>query len=403
MLNVLSPDEVLKLIEKSFDVSNKDYEASLSEAVGKVLCEDIIAKEYVPGFNRSSVDGYAVRAADCFGCTESIPAILELSGSVLMGEENVKPLKPMCCMQVPTGGMVPPNADAVVMVEHTEEYGPLEVAIYTAAAPGDNLVYKGDDCKPGDIILKKGKRLNSRDIGTLASLGYAKVKVKEPVICGVISTGDELVDICKEPAFGEVRDINSYMICALCEEWGCKTINYGIIKDNEDCIRAVLQRAVEECDMVIISAGSSVGQKDTTSKLIGELGTLLLHGIAMKPGKPTIIGSANGKPVIGLPGHPGAAYYTAYLFVTRIIERLLGSEPKNISVKATLMERISANQGRAVYVGVKLIEEDGELNAYPLQSKSGVVSVLSRSDGYICVARDAEGLEKGVTANVYLF
>ena len=403
MLNVKTPDEVLKIIEKEFTPTDLSEEVDICKASGRILAEDVRSSEYVPGFDRSSVDGFAIHAKDSFGCSESIPAILKLTADIEMGKEYTGALSKGCCVSVPTGGKVPEGADSVVMIEYTERYSEDEVAVIKPVAPGENMVYRGDECKPGQLIAPKGTLIKAQHIGVFASLGIDKLKVAKKPVAGIISTGDELVPIDETPADGQVRDVNSYLLAAVCEEAGCTVRSYGFVRDDEELLRKALKRAVSECDLVLISGGSSVGQKDATARLIEEWGPLLFHGIAMKPGKPTILGKCGNKALVGLPGHPGASFFVSKIFVKAIIDRLTGKKEEQHYLTAVLDEAVPANQGRTVYIGVSLEESKGNTLARPVQSKSGLVGSFTRSDGYICVPRDCEGFGKGTEVKVYLF
>ncbi len=403
MLNVKTPEEVMEIINREFAPLLLSETVDISDALGRVLSEDVKSNEYVPGFNRSSVDGYAIRAKDSFGCTESIPAILKLAAEVEMGKEFTDELPKNCCVYVPTGGKVPDGADGVVMIEYTEKFSGDEVAIIKPIAPGENLVYKGDDCKPGQSVAKAGTKIKPQHIGVFASLGIRSVQVAKKITAGIISTGDELVRIEETPGDGQVRDVNSYMLAALCKENGCEVINYGFCRDDEQILRSLVKKAVSECDLVLISGGSSVGQKDATARIIEEYGPLLFHGIAMKPGKPTIFGRCGSKAIIGLPGHPGASFFVSTIFVRPLIARLTGMTGEDLAVTAKIKEAIPANQGRTVYIGVKFGYEDGSLGATPVQSKSGLVSALANSDAFVFVPRDCEGYAKGTEVKAYIF
>ena len=309
MLEVKTPEEVLRLIETKFKPLGRTENVPLSAALGRVLAEPIIAQEYVPDFDRSTVDGYACRAADTFGCSDAIPAILSVTGQVLMGESADFALSRDTCAYVPTGGAIPKGADCAVMIEYTEDYGDGTVGIMKPCAPGMNLIFRGDDVSPGKEILRNGRVLTAQDIGALAAIGKTSVPVVCRVKVGVISTGDELVPPDATPGPGQVRDVNGPLLTALLEAFGAEVINYGIVVDDEELLRQKMQVAAQECNAVIISGGSSVGVKDATCRIIESMGELLLHGIAIKPGKPTIMGKAGNKPLIGLPGHPGPALW----------------------------------------------------------------------------------------------
>lgn len=403
MLQVKTPEEAKKIILDNFKGSTPAKEVlPLVACTGRVLAKNVYAEEFVPGFDRSSVDGYAVIASDTFGCSDSMGAILKLKGIVNMGKNAEFELFPGECAYVPTGGAVPDGADAVVMIEYTESYGGGEIGILKPAAPGNNMVYRGDDVFPGKLVIKAGRTLRSEDIGALAALGVCEVSVVKKPVVGIISTGDELVEINETPGAGQVRDVNSSMLGAAICSFGAQPKQYGIVRDGYQRLKEALTEALSECDAVLISGGSSVGQMDSTCAVIEETGELLLHGIAMKPGKPTIVGKVNGKPVFGLPGHPVAAHFVSEIFVRPLVEELLGCEEKIISVRAKLSEAVSANHGRAQYSGVRLETRDGELYANPIRTKSGLISSLAGCDGYFCIERDSEGAAKDEEITVYL-
>ncbi len=400
MLHVKTPEEVLALIETEFACVAGTELVSLSAAMGRVLAEDIAATEYVPDFDRSTVDGYAVRARDTFGCSDAIPAILPVQGEVFMGEGAEFTLNPEECAAVPTGGAVPQGADAVVMVEFTEDYGDGTIGVAKSVAPGANMIFRGDDVYPGKVILQKGRVLSSQDIGALAAIGRMQVPVRKKLTVGVISTGDELVPPEVTPGPGQVRDVNSPMLEAMLTQFGVNVINYGIVIDNETLLSETVTKAVRECDAVLLSGGSSVGVKNAACRIIESMGSLLLHGIAIKPGKPTILSKAGVKPLVGLPGHPVAAYFITKLFVLPLLSRLTGRVQESYTTTAKITESLGANHGRAQYQCCRLERKDGELYAIPIRGKSGLITTLAGSDGYFCIDRDCEGLPKGAEVQV---
>ena len=400
MLHVKTPEEVLALIEEAFSPVAEGETVGLAAAMGRILAEDITATEYVPDFDRSTVDGYAVRARDTFGCSDAIPAILPLQGEVLMGAGAAFRLNPEECVAVPTGGAVPEGADSVVMVEFTEDYGDGTIGVSKSVAPGQNMIFRGDDVYPGKVILNKGRVLSSQDIGALAAIGRVQVPVVKKLTVGVISTGDELVPPEVTPGAGQVRDVNSPMLEAMLTAFGVHVINYGIVIDNEALLAEKVTKAVAECDAVLLSGGSSVGVKDAACRIIESMGQLLLHGIAIKPGKPTILGKTGSKPLVGLPGHPVAAYFITKLFILPLLSRLMGRKQEVYTTTAKVTESISANHGRAQYHCCRLERKDGELYAYPIRGKSGLITTLAGADGYFCIDRDCEGLPKGAEIQV---
>ena len=428
MLTVLTPEEVEDIIYRRFPpLADPAERVGLGDAPGRTLYGDIIANEFVPGFDRSTVDGYAVVSSDTFGCSESIPAMLSLSGEVLMGHASQGTIQPGSCVSVSTGGDLPDGADAVVMLEYAEDYGSGFIGITSPVAPGNNIIFKGDDVSPGDRILPGGTILAPSDIGILAALGYDSVSVRRRPIVGIISTGDELVLPSESPGRGQIRDVNTPLLAAAIEKFGALPLSYGIIRDVETDLKDATLRAVTECDIVLVSGGSSAGARDLTARVIESSGVLLFHGIAMKPGKPTILGVIDNKPVFGLPGHPVAAYFVTELFVRLLISRLMGAAVKRRSVQARISEAVSSNHGRAEYIaialsmaiasgelgdvgaerlelGVETLELGSEVPvAFPIKGKSGLITSLAGADGYICIPRDSEGIPKGEIVTVTLF
>ena len=401
MLEVKTPQEVLALIRKEFRPLGLIEQVPLADALGRVLAEPITAQEYVPDFDRSTVDGYACRAADTFGCSEAIPAILNVAGQVLMGRDADFALSRDCCAYVPTGGAIPKGADCAVMIEYTEDYGDGTVGIMKPGAPGMNLIFRGDDVFPGKQVLPAGRVLTAQDIGALAAIGKMSVPAARRVKVAVISTGDELVPPSETPGPGQVRDVNSALLTAMLTQLGAQTVNYGIVVDDEPLLRQTMQRAAQECDAVILSGGSSVGVKDAACRIIESMGELLLHGIAIKPGKPTILGKAGNKPLICLPGHPVAACFVAQLFVLPLLGRLMGRKEEVFTVTAELTESLGANHGREQINACHLRREGDKLLAVPIRSKSGLITQLAGADGYFIIERDCEGLPKDAAVDVY--
>ncbi len=412
MFTVKTPDEVYDILRSAFPRKTGIERLPLAACSGRVLAETVTASEYVPGFRRSTVDGYAVMAADTFGCSDSIPALLVMDGEILMGQESDQICLPGHCVYVPTGGAVPEGADAVVMIEYTENFGDGTIAVEKPVSPGTNLILKGDDVFPGKTILTAGRKLTPADLGALAAMGITEVPVRRQPVAGILSTGDELVPVSAIPGAGQIRDVNSTMLDALCRDAGAVTRRYGIVRDETEALKEALDTALEECDLVLISGGSSVGTKDATAKVIAASGELLIHGIAIKPGKPTILGSVKGKPVFGLPGHPVAAFFITMLFVKQLLASFTGRSTENRTAEAVLTEAVSTNHGRSECLGVRLHRSTGDdpsgqaqaaLFAEPIRTKSGLISALAGSDGYITIPRDCEGLAAGTTVHVTFY
>lgn len=404
MLTVMTPEELLTRIANTFGPLDRPPETvGLDRALGRVLAREIRAAQFVPGFDRSTVDGYALRGADTFGCSESIPALLTCEGAVEMGKEPAFAVGPYQCGAIPTGGALPEGADAVQMVEHTEDYGGGEIGIVKSVPPGANLIFKGDDVKPGDLVLRKGRRLEPQDIGALAALGVTQVPVVPKLRVGLISTGDELVPPEGDPGPGQVRDVNGPLVAALLAQAGAEAVPLGIVPDREELLREAVEKALERCHCVVLSGGSSVGEKDAACRVMASLGEMLCHGVAMKPGKPTLLGKAGGKPILGLPGHPVAALFTAKLFLIPLLARLEGRTWAERTVSARLAQTVPANHGRAQYTGVTLEEKPDGLWAVPIWGKSGLITTLAGADGFFCVPRDREGIQAGESVEVSLF
>ena len=407
MFNVKSVDEVIKIINDNFEDYNvENEEIDILEAVNRVTAENFIAHEDIPGFNRSSVDGYAVISSDTFGASEALPAQLELIGEVKMGEKPEFLLQSGQTVYIPTGGELPVNADSVVMIEYTEYYEDGFIYINKAAAPGNNVVFKGDDTKVGNIAVKANISLRPQDIGILAVLGYDLVKVKRKIRVGIISTGDEIIDISKKPEGSQVRDVNSYSLYAGLVNYSAEPKLYGIINDDYVRLRYTLETAIQECDVVLISGGSSVGNKDETYKVISSLNDsqILVHGIAVKPGKPTILAKIGNKAVIGLPGHPASAYMIFQIFVCYLMDVINATKREIVkTVKAVMSSNYPSNNGREEFLLVRVENENGSKAAYPVFGKSGLITTLTMADGFVHIGRNLEGISKGKEVEVKLF
>lgn len=407
MFEVKSVAEVFKLIEANFANCSLPTElVNFKEAAGRILAVTVSAGEDLPGFNRSAVDGYAVLASDTFGCSESLPALLTLVGEVKMGEKPGFSITSGQTAAVPTGGELPENTDAVVMIEFTEDLQDGSIYFYKPAAPGNNVIFKGDDIKTAAPAVKAGQRLRPQDIGVLAALGIETVTVKKQIRVGIMATGDEVVDITQKTAGAQVRDVNSYVLYTGLIESGAQPALYGISSDGYENLRRMVERALPECDVVLISGGSSVGVRDETYRVINSLvdSTILVHGIAIKPGKPTIIGKVGAKALIGLPGHPASAFFIFKLVVTRLLDVMNGLARKPAGTLTTGMTvNYPSNHGREEYVPVKIRELDGALLAEPIFGKSGLIKLLSAADGYVRIGRGSEGLNKGQQVEVILF
>lgn len=417
LLKVDSLDEVKRKLEKYFLPIEKKQEAlDLKSALGRYLAEDVFADINSPSFKRSVVDGYAVKASDTFGVSESIPVFLESVGTVRMGEDPGFALGAGETAYVPTGGMIPHGADAMVMVEHIDLLGENMVSINRPVAPNANLMNIGDDFHQGEKFFSKGHRITKKDIGLLAACGKVEVSVYIKPKLTVISTGDEIVPAKIKPDKCQIRDINSYAISAYAEDIGAEVIDISIVKDDAKIFREATEKALEKSDMVILSGGSSAGNMDFTAEVVKSLGSpgVITHGIAMKPGKPTIIGVFTDreeiKTVIGLPGHPLSAIMVFDVVVGSFLKtHYFGNEDMNRMAYARLTENIHAGEGRATYQLVSLRMGVGkgdkaakEWLAEPIRGKSGAIAQLSKADGYVEIPAGSEGLNEGEIVEVVL-
>jgi molybdopterin molybdotransferase len=414
LFKVITIEESLKIFRTSFDFNKffqmREEQIELVHAYGRVLAKDIVSTENIPGFNRSTMDGYAVKASDTYGASDSLPAYLDLVGEIKMSEKPTYLLQNGQAVRISTGGMLPEGADSVVMLEYTEDITSSMIEISRSVAPWENVLREDGDIKKEESILTKGHRLRPQDIGLLAALGYEEINViKKPTIA-IISTGDEIIPINQKPEPGQVRNINTFMLGAAINQIGCIPQYVGIIKDNEKMLKNKLQEFMKNpaIDLVLISGGSSVGVRDYTLKVLDNLGSpgILVHGLALKPGKPTIISLNEQKLFIGLPGHPVSAMMVFDNVVRKIIYDLKGEtfhfgQSKNID--ALLESNVFSDAGREEYIRVILQNKNGQMWAVPVLGKSGMISSLAKADGYITINLNQEGLYEGEKVSVTLF
>jgi molybdopterin molybdotransferase len=382
----------------------------VSNALGRVLAQDLAAAVDLPHFDRANMDGYAVRAADTFGASASIPAYLRLAGAVAMGKHPKRLLGKGEAMRIATGGMLPAGADAVVMIEYSEEVGDGTVEVHRGVAPWENVLRAGEDIAKGEPIFARGRRLRARDLGALTGVGITRLSVFRRPRVALISTGDEIVPPDARPRPGQVRNINAYSLMAMAAEAGALITDFGVIPDRRERLQAVLTTALARHDAVLISGGSSVGAKDITLEVISSFprSEIVFHGISVAPGKPTILATALGKPVLGLPGHPQSALVIFDLFGAPLLRVLGGEDPAGVfaparTLRARLSENIASQPGREDYVRVRVNERNGQHIAAPMAGKSGAIFNLVKADGLVCIPASADGLEAGTEVEVILF
>ncbi len=395
-------DDALKLYFEKANLKRLGSEkVDLLNAYNRVLSQDIVAKYDVPHFDRSAVDGYAVKAENTFGASTTNPILLKVVGSVEIGEKADFEIKDGEAVKIATGAPIPKGANAVVMLEYTNDLGEY-VEILNAVSPFKNVSRRGEDVKAGEVVISKGEILQPQDIGILASLGVREVEVVKIPKIAVLTTGNELVELCEELEVGKIVNSNSPMICAAIKEIGCIPIPLGIAKDNPKEIESKIEEGLRVADAVVITGGTSVGEKDYVSVVVKNLGNLIVHGVSMKPGMPTGLAVINGKPVLLLPGFPMAALLAFYTFMPKIVERLLGIKilkKKGEIIKAIAKRRIPSSSGIRTFA--RVIYKNGFVE--PLRtSGSGIITSMIKANGLVVIEEDKEGIEEGEEVDVTL-
>ena len=402
-LSLTPPDEAWRILCDHMPPGPRvTQQAPLLDAAGRLLARDVVSTVDLPGFARSTMDGYAVRAADTFGASDSLPALLAMAGEVHMGEIAQVDLPRHSCVRVATGSMLPAGVDAVVMVELTEELDDTTMAILRPVAPGENVVAADEDVARGEVLLTGGRLLREHDIAALAAVGMLDVEVSVGPRVGIISTGDELVDVDAMPSLGQVRDMNSYALHAAARLAGARPEILGIVRDDYASLAQAMRDALPRVDMLIVSGGSSIGVRDFAREAIDSLGKpgVLVHGVAVKPGKPTIIAVADGIPIFGLPGHPVACLTVFRLLVEPAIARWMGGKLVRRELSARIGANVASAAGREEYVSVRIVRRNGETWADPIFSKSALISGLASADGTIRIPAGTEGIQKGDAVTV---
>ncbi len=405
---VVTPQEALRLLLQVAPVATERIPTISGR--GRVLAEDLFSSVDLPHFHRAAMDGYAVVSKDTFGASASLPAYLKLAGIVEMGKEATQPIGTGEAIRISTGGMMPPHADAVVMVEYTDETDAGLVEIHRSVSPWQNVIQIGDDIKKGEPVFSRGRRLRAHDLGALTGIGISSIPVYSRPRIALISTGDEIVDAATDPRPGQVRNINQHSLAGLIEESGGELADWGVVRDDKDRLTRAIGQALEWGDLVLLSGGSSMGAKDIALETILSFADseFIFHGISVSPGKPTIFARACGKPILGLPGYPVSALVIFGLFAGPLIRRLGGEDADLIghslrTLRAELKTNIASQIGREDYVRVTL-ERAGEKNfATPLPNKSGAIFTLVKADGMVRIDMNQDGLEPGQEVEVILF
>ncbi|WP_305045555.1 molybdopterin molybdotransferase MoeA [Geoalkalibacter sp.] len=375
----------------------------------RILAAPLLSPEDLPLGDRSCMDGYALGAADTFGASEGNPAYLECRRSIEINEWPCFTLAPGECAWIPTGGFLPPGADSVVMVEHTQDIGAGTIEIRQSVAPGENVMFRGEDARRDEALLSAGTRLRVPEIGLLAALGITEVLVHRRPRVGILSTGDEIVPVDAQPRPGEMRDVNSHAICALVAQAGGEARRLGIAPDDPRALHEALARGLVDHDALFLSGGSSKGTRDHTLDAVAALpgAQILAHGVAMAPGKPTILARVGDKPILGLPGQVGSAQVVMLVLGQPLVRHLGGDarafdESRRPVRRARLARNLASRPGREDYVRVRLEDTAAGLLAHPLLGKSGLLRTLLQSHGLLRVAAETEGLVEGQEVEVWL-
>lgn len=404
LFNVKSVDEVKQILQQEFKPQWGWEEIHVSEALGRIIFEDLVSDVHVPDFRRSTVDGFAVRAKDVTGASEGIPAVMDLKGEVNMGERcSLKLAHIGECVYVPTGGMIPEGADSMVMIEYTERLCDDTILVYKPSAQGECVVQVGEDIKKGEKVLTRGRRIRPYEIGLLSSIGINKIRVFKKPVVGIISTGDEVVSGDDDLKIGQIRDINSSILKSSAIEDGFRCIHYGIAKDQFEDLKEKADTALEECDVIMISGGSSVGKKDQTLKVIQsyESGSVLAHGIAVKPGKPTIVARIGEKSIFGLPGHPLSCSIIYEVIVRSFLNNIMDVENEKFGISCICGTSYHKAMGREEYLPVVIKEDSRGTVAYPIHTKSGMITGFTKAWGYVKIDKNNEGLASGQKIKAY--
>jgi molybdopterin molybdotransferase len=379
----------------------------IAATVGRILAKDVIADIDLPDFQRATMDGYAVQGSSTFGASESNPAYLTVKGTVAMGKSADYVIGPGEAVRISTGGLVPKGADSVIMIEHTEVIDEKSIEAYRSVAPGQNVIQPGEDYKKDMLVLAGGKKIRPQEAGLLAAFGRQTVEVYKKPLIGIISTGDEIVAVEEIPGPSQIRDINSYTLSGMVQQLGGTAVPFGIVPDDIQALREKCSRALSQCDMMLISGGSSVGARDFTVEVISAFddAVVLVHGISLSPGKPTILAKVQNKAFWGLPGHVVSAMVVFSRVVGPFIEHISGiSRPRQneIRLTAVLGRNVPSAQGRVDYIRVRLNQKDHTLYAEPILGKSGLLNTMIKADGLIEIGKNIEGLDKGTQVEVIL-
>ena len=406
-LEVVSSDELRRRLDGFCRMPSESI--SIDDAIGRYLAEDVRSPEDLPEHPRSTVDGYAVKANDTFGASDSLPALLRLTGSVEMGKQPDATVQAGAAVLIPTGGFLPAGADAVVMVEYTDRLDSSHIEVSKPVTLRCNVLDQGEDIQKGAAVLPFGRRIRPQEVGLLAAVGVREVRVFRPARVAVISTGDEIIDVERKPGPGQIRDANGHSVAALVRACGAVATRFPIVPDDESALRHTIESALEDYDVVVLSGGSSVGMRDLVVDVLAKLPNteVLAHGIAIRPGKPALFARCKGKAIVDLPGHPVSALIVAQVFLSPLLRYLQGAPlergPLGQRVSGRLAASMHSTIGLEEYVRVRVVRNgDGDCEVHPVFGKSSMLSTMARADGLLVVPPQTEGLSAGQMVEVVL-
>ena len=397
-LELKTIDEALAICKRIATEADRPTErVPLLDALGRVAAADVASSADLPGFDRSAMDGYAVRAEDTFAASADSPVTLRLVGEVRMGQAAGLTVRAGEAAGIGTGGMMPDGADATLMVEYAELLDEQTIVTSRTVAPGENVIRADEDLRTGAVCVQAGTLIRPQQVGLLAAAGATELDVFRRVNVGIISTGDELVDPHESPGPGQIRDINSYALMGLVKEAGAQASFFGIVPDEKGPMIEAARSVSETSDVVLISGGSSVGVRDLTVEVLGELGEpgVLVHGVQMKPGKPTILAVANGTIIVGLPGHPTSSMVCFHVIIAPLLRWLSGCSHEPLPVYARAGRNIPCEEGKTEFIRARVFERHGELWAEPIFGKSGLVSTMAHANALIGIPAGTEGVYEG--------
>ncbi|MEM0489862.1 MAG: molybdopterin biosynthesis protein [Ignisphaera sp.] len=402
---LVSLNEAIEIIEHNVSLSPRGIEqVNILDSLGRVLAVDVYASIDYPPFDRSEVDGYAVKAEDTYGAYESRPVRLQIIGSLKVGEIPQYDVARFKAVEIATGAVMPRGCNSVVMEEYTSREDDY-VYIYRAVSPLENVAIAGSDISRGELVLMKGTRITPFDIGILAALGYSSIDVYLKPRIAVISTGNEIAEPGQHLRYGQVYDYNGFAVTSYLRSIGADAYYLGIVPDDREILKSIVTKALEEYDIIITSGGTSAGIDDVVYRVIEDVGTILVHGLEVKPGKPTVIGVSRGKIIMGLPGFPFSAISVSITLLRYIVEKLSGIESPNIysNLKARITQRIRKDAGKTLYIPIAIARRNSDYIAIPIPYRSGSITPIIRADGVAVVGRGIEIVEEGEEVDIVMF